>query len=91
MALGVASIAHQLQVAAGGVTRFGLSHNDIRSLVLPIPLVDEQRGIVRFLTYSNARTNKAIRTKQEMIELLEEQKQAIINEVVTAASIPPCR
>jgi type I restriction enzyme, S subunit len=76
-------VATQLHVAANGVTRFGLSHGDIKSLMLPIPHVDEQMAIVRFLNYADRRIRRGIRAKQKLIRLLEEQKQAVIDRTVT--------
>ena len=49
----------------------------------PIPPEDEQSAIVRFLDYVDRRIRRYIRTKQRLIALLEEQKQAIIHQAVT--------
>jgi type I restriction enzyme, S subunit len=45
--------------------------------------VPEQAAIVRFLDYADRRVRRYIRTKQKLIQLLEEQKQAIIHRAVT--------
>ena len=74
---------YQFHVAANGVTRYGLSHHGIKSVRIPVPTLPEQVAIARFLEHTTSRIDRYIRAKEELIALLEEQKQAIINEVVT--------
>ena len=50
---------------------------------LPLPPIGEQRAIVHFLDYADRRIRRYIRAKERLIELLEEQKQAIIHQAVT--------
>ena len=50
---------------------------------LPLPPRTEQRAIVRFLEHADRRIQRYIRAKERLIELLEEQKQAIIHQAVT--------
>ena len=52
------------------------------------PPLDEQRLIVRFLDWHGARTAKLIRAKKKLIALLNEQKQAIIQQAVTRGLDP---
>ena len=47
------------------------------------PPLPEQAAIVRFLDHADRRIRRYIRTKQKLIALLEEQKQAIIHQAVT--------
>ena len=53
------------------------------ALRLCIPPLPEQRAIVRFLDHADRRIRRYIRAKERLIELLEEQKQAIIHQAVT--------
>ncbi len=76
-------LAWQFRVAATGVTRYGLSHNAIRSMRIPLPPLPEQTAIAHFLDYAGRRIQRSIRAKERLIELLEEQKQAIIHQAVT--------
>ena len=55
---------------------------------LPVPPADEQASIVKYLGHANARINRAIVAKRKLIALLEEQKQAIINQAVTRGLDP---
>lgn len=82
-ALQVSAIATQFHVAAGGVTRYGLSQDDILSARVPIPGLDEQAAIVKYVAHANARISRAIYTKRKMIELLKERQQAVIDQLVT--------
>lgn len=53
-----------------------------------IPPADEQAQIVRYLDAMTAKINKLIRAKKRQIALLQEQKQAIINQAVTRGLDP---
>ena len=46
----------------------------------PLP---EQAAIARFLDHADRRIRRYIRAKQQLITLLEEQKQAVIHQAVT--------
>jgi type I restriction enzyme S subunit len=81
-------IAAQFHVEANGVTRYGLSHGAIQSVVIPLPPPSEQAAIVRFLDWANGRLERAIRAKRKVISLLNEQKQAIIHRAVTRGLDP---
>jgi type I restriction enzyme, S subunit len=51
--------------------------------MLPLPALEEQKAIVRFLEHANHRIDRYIRAKRKLIALLNEQKQAIIHRAVT--------
>jgi type I restriction enzyme S subunit len=55
---------------------------------MPVPPVDEQDAIGRFLDHANRRLEKAIRAKRKTIALLSEQKQVIIHRAVTRGLDP---
>ena len=76
-------VAHQFHIAANGVTRYGLTHNGIRSVVLPIPPLDEQAAIVRHLDDADQRIRDYVSAKERLIALLEEERQATIHQAVT--------
>ena len=75
--------AYQFHVEAKGVTRFGLSHNGIQSVVLPLPPPEEQAAIVRFLDHAGEQIQRYIAGKERLIALLEEQRQALIHQAIT--------
>jgi len=57
----------------------------------PKPPAEEQTSIVRYLDYIDRRVQRYVRAKQKLIELLEEQKQAIIHRAVTRGLDPHVR
>ena len=56
-----------------------------------LPPLPEQSAIVRFLDHADRRIRRYIRTKQKLITLLKEQKQAIIHRAVTRGLDPNVR
>ena len=52
------------------------------------PPLHEQRAIARYLDYMDSRIQRFIRAKERLIELLEEQKRAVINQAVTRGLDP---
>lgn len=70
---------------------WSLRPEHFKMIYTPEPPRDEQTAIVRFLDWANGRLERAIRAKQKVIALLNEQKQAIIHRAVTRgldSSIP---
>lgn len=82
---------YQFYVEANGVTRYGLSHDAIKSALIPLPPLDEQAAIVRFLDHADRRIRRYVAAKTKLIKLLEEQKQAIIHRAVTRGLDPDVR
>ena len=68
--------------------RLKVSRNDLRSLKLPIPSLSEQIKIATFLDYKLVKINRFIQKKKQLINLLNEQKAAIINKAVTKGLDP---
>src|SRR5438477_332608 len=52
---------------------------------------DEQSAIVRFLAALDRRVNRFVRAKRRLIELMSEQKQAIITHAVTRGLNPKAK
>ena len=65
-----------------------LSSVDVLKFRLPFPPLPEQRAIARYLDYMDRRIQRYIRAKERLIELLEEQKRAVINHAVTRGLDP---
>ena len=61
----------------------GLSVDRVLDLWVPVPPAQEQTAIARFFDHADRRIRRYIRAKERLIELLEEQKQAIIHQAVT--------
>ena len=64
--------------------RFG----EFASQPVPLPPLDEQAAIVRFLDHADRRIRRYIAAKKKLIALLNEQKQAIIDRAVTRGLDP---
>ena len=82
------AVGYQFHVRANGVTRYGLTHNAIKSTWLPLPRPAEQAAIVRFLDSADRRIRRYIRAKQKLIALLEESRTVLINHAVTRGLAP---
>ena len=65
------------------IGQWDLAEAPMRNIQFLVPLPVEQTAIVRFLDHADRRIRHYIRSKQKLIELLEEQKQVIIHQAVT--------
>ena len=61
---------------------------DFLTIPIPLPPPNEQEQIVRYLDAMTVKINKLIRAKKKQIALLQEQRQAIINQAVTKGLDP---
>ena len=75
----------ELRVRSRGIwiSRLQLTDDSFLRAPLPLPPLLEQRAIARFLDHADRRIRRYIRAKERLIELLEEQKQAVIHQAVT--------
>lgn len=75
----------------GSGLRQSLGFDDLKRLSIAIPPASEQQSISRYLDHADRRINRYIRAKRRLIELLNEQKQAIIHQAVTRGLDPNVR
>ncbi len=75
----------ELRVRSKGIwiSRLQLTDDAFLGAPFPVPPAGEQAEIGRFLDHADSRIRRYIRAKERLIELLEEQKQAIIHQAVT--------
>jgi len=68
-----------------GITsdQWSLRAEDFKDIYFSVPGQDEQTAIVRFLDWADSRIRRVIRLRKKRIKLLEEYKQALINQAVT--------
>ena len=65
-----------------------ISEREVGEIKVALPPLAEQRAIARYLDYMDRRIQRYIKAKQRLIELLEEQKRAVINQAVTRGLDP---
>lgn len=63
--------------------RLKVSRNDLRALKIPVPPVEEQRDIVKYLFHKEQIIDKTISDREYAIAKLQEYKKSLIYEVVT--------
>lgn len=85
------SSRHQKASMGRGFTVVHIYGSQLKRLMLPLPPLAEQTAIVRFLDHMERRIRRTIRAKQKLITLLEEQKQVIIQQVITRGLDPTVR
>ena len=76
-------VVAQKSLGGRGITVMHIYPRHLKSVVLPLPPMEEQNAIARFLDHATRRIDRYIRAKEKLIALLEEQKRATINEAVT--------
>ncbi len=77
------AINQQFQIAASGVTRYGLPKSSIGEAVIPIPPLSEQTRIADFLDRETGRIDTLVAKKRALIGLLKEKRSALISRTVT--------
>ena len=77
------SSAIQKATMGKGFTVVHIYATQLKHLVLPVPPIPEQAAIARFLDHADRRIRLCIQAKEQLVKLLEEQRQAIVNEAVT--------
>lgn len=78
----------QLELAANGVTRFGIPKAEIGAMLLPVPPVPRQRAIAGYLDCETARIDALIAAKERVLALLAEKRRALITRAVTRGLDP---
>ena len=73
---------------AGGEARDGLNLEMLGSIPCPVPPVDEQQTIARFLDAKTAQIDALVAQKRQLIDKLKEKRQALIARTVSRG-LPP--
>ena len=77
------SVSAQFEASATGITRYGLGVDALKKSQLYLPPLDEQRVITDYLDRETERIDALIEKKEQLIDLLEEKRTALISRVVT--------
>ena len=78
----------QFELAANGVTRFGLPKSGIRDARVPVPPLPRQRAIADYLDRETARLDALVAAKERLLKLLAEKRRAIVTRAVTRGLDP---
>jgi len=83
----------ELRVRSKGVwiSRLQLTDGEFLDAPIPIPSQAEAQAMARFVVMMERRFNRLIRNRRRLTEVLNEQKQAIINRAVTRGLDPNVR
>jgi type I restriction enzyme S subunit len=73
----------QFQIAANGITRFGLGGDAIRTGLFMVPPISEQRAIAAFLDRETAQIDALITKVRDAIKRLKEYRTTLISAAVT--------
>ena len=82
-----------IKTASTGVveSRLRLYTDDLYGLYALVPPLPEQTAIVRYLDHTDELIRRYIRSRERLIELLEEYRQAVIHHAVTRGLDPDVR
>jgi type I restriction enzyme, S subunit len=72
----------------GSGLRQNLGFGDLKRMPVLIPSLEEQTQIVDYLAVVNRQIDRLIRAKQDLIQMLNERKQAVIQRMVTRGLDP---
>jgi type I restriction enzyme, S subunit len=74
---------YQIEILSTSNTQKNISMDDIPRIELVFPDLPEQQAIADFLDDKTGKIDRLISTKRRQIELLKEQRTAVINQAVT--------
>ena len=78
----------QLELAANGVTRFGIPKYEMGTVRLPVPPLPQQRAIADYLDRETAWLDALVAAKERVLGLLAEKRRALITRAVTRGLDP---
>ena len=81
-------VAYQKSRMGRGITIMHIYSSQLKYLTIPLPPLEEQTAIVRYLDRADDLINRYISAKERLIALLEEQRQAVIHQAVTRGLDP---
>ena len=76
-------VRNYFETKAKGITRYSLSMESFRNIIIPVISVEEQHKIANFLDMKTAQFDSIIAKKELLIQKLEEVKKSLISEIVT--------
>jgi type I restriction enzyme S subunit len=77
------SMTRELERLTTGATLKTIGMPEVRTLVTPVPPLDEQRAIIDWVSNETAKLDTLTAEAQRAIELLQERRTALISAAVT--------
>ena len=77
------SFTNRVTANSVGIAYPAIAETRLATLEISTPPLSEQAAIVRFLDHADRRIRRYLRAKEKLIAVLEEQKQALIQQAVT--------
>lgn len=74
----------QIESIAAGSTRLRVTRKRLSSVHLPMPDLEAQQAIAKYLQNADLRVGNAIQSKRRLVQLLDERRGAIAHGTVTA-------
>ena len=81
-------VRHQILMLGKGSIMHGLNSSIIKELLIILPPIKDQKSISAHLDHKTTQIDNLISKKQKLIELLKEERAAIINQAVTKGLNP---
>ena len=73
------------------IGQWDLSQVRMREIPFLVPTLPEQRAIVRYLDHADRRIRRFVDAKRKLVDLLEEEKRAVVSQAVTRGLDPNVR
>ena len=86
-----APFTDQVTAESVGIAYPAISEKKLGNLRILVPPPDEQAAIVRFLDHVDEQSQRYITSKERLIALLEEERQALVHQAVTRGLDPNVR
>ena len=81
----------QKSLMGRGITIMHIYSGQLKYLWLSLPPLPEQAAIARYLDHADRRIRRYISAKRKLIALMEEERQAVVNQAVTRGLDPNVR
>jgi type I restriction enzyme, S subunit len=78
----------QIDYCQNGANREGLSNEQLGGFFFPLPSLHEQKAIAAYLDDKTSKIDRLLQAKRREIELLKEERTALINQAVTRGLDP---